>query len=469
MNAARSIGLVGLLLPLGSPVLRGQPSAKFMHIETQLTHRPQGHTLHNTQVFSPDDQWIVYDTRNDGTHIARTGFIEKIHVRSGEVVRLYQTTGQTSHGPGVGAATYNPLAPQVLFIHGLRNSSAQRPYGFTRRSGVLVDERQPGVPHFLDARTLRPPFRPGALRGGTHAHTWSGDGRWISFTYNDFILEQLEKRDSSVRHPSVRDLRVVGVMAPAGPVRVEPDADGEHHDGEWFAVVVTRVTERPRPGSDDIDRAFDEGWIGKNGYLKPDGTRQARAIAFQGTVRNAEGQPVTEVFVADLPPDVTIATPGAPLEGSATTRPAPPAGTTQRRVTFSAERPSASIQGPRHWLRSSPDGRLIFFLMNDARGVAQIHAVSPNGGEIRAITAHPFLIQTPFNVSPDGQRIAYGADNSVFVTELATGKSIRLTPRSGDEARPENGVVWSNDGTMLAYNRYVNGPDGRFLQVFLLR
>ena len=28
----------------------------------------------------------------------------------------------------------------------------------------------------------------GALRGGTHLHLFSGDGRWVSFTYEDYLL-----------------------------------------------------------------------------------------------------------------------------------------------------------------------------------------------------------------------------------------------------------------------------------------
>jgi len=33
----------------------------------------------------------------------------------------------------------------------------------------------------LDARDVTVPFRPGALRGGTHAHQFSGDGRLDRF------------------------------------------------------------------------------------------------------------------------------------------------------------------------------------------------------------------------------------------------------------------------------------------------
>ena len=101
------------------------------------------------------------------------------------------------------------------------------------------------------------PLLPGALRGGTHAHNWSADGKWISFTYNDYVIQQLEKKDSSVK-----DLRTVGVMVPGHPVNVPYDSSEENNSGEMFSVVVAKVTENPQPGSDEIDKAFDEGWIG---------------------------------------------------------------------------------------------------------------------------------------------------------------------------------------------------------------
>ena len=54
--------------------------------EIQLTKGRYGHTLNSAQVFSSDDEWIFYDTRNDDTHIARTGSVEKVNVNTGEVV-----------------------------------------------------------------------------------------------------------------------------------------------------------------------------------------------------------------------------------------------------------------------------------------------------------------------------------------------------------------------------------------------
>src|SRR6185312_16960448 len=100
----------------------------------QLTHNNGGHTIHNTQCFSPDDQWIVFDTRNYDTLIASTGSIAMVNTQTGEIRELYSTKHQTQYGPGVGAATFSPARNRVIFIHGVRNSNEENPYGFTRRT-----------------------------------------------------------------------------------------------------------------------------------------------------------------------------------------------------------------------------------------------------------------------------------------------------------------------------------------------
>ena len=430
-----------------------------MPTETQLTHDAWGHTLNSTQVFSPDDQWIVYDTRNLDTELGKTCCIRMLNAQTGEDRLLYQTENQTDYGPGAGAATFSPTHNRVLFLHGLRNADSLLPYAMTRRTGVAIDIDQPQSPHFLDGRDVTPPFTPGALRGGTHAHQWSGDGQRISFTYNDAVLENL-----AGTNPRVADLRMVGVLIPGKRVKVAGGNNQDEFSGEGFAYVVTRVTEVPRPGSDEIDRAFDETWIGRGGYLRPDGSRQRRALAFQGNVRNAANQTVTEVFVVDLPDELTRSLPGQPLEGTPTTRPNPPAGVSQRRITFSER----GIEGPRHWLRSTSGGTLIGFLARDSAGFIQIFGVSPNGGPTRQLTHQPFSIQTPFNFNPDGNSVAYAADNSVFITDLRTGQPRRLTARTPDDKAPINGIIWSPQGDRLAYNRYVSTAGGRYIQIFQL-
>ncbi len=427
--------------------------------ESQLTTENYGHFLNSTQVFSPDDQWIVYDTRNDDGGIGVTGRIEMVNVNTGESKLLYQTENQTKFGPGVGAVTFSPVDPTVLFIHGIRNANESRPYSFSRRTGVAIHVNNPLKPVFMDARNVIAPFTPGALRGGTHAHTWSGDGKWISFTYNDYILEELSKTDSSVK-----DLRTIAVMMP-GNVTVPVDGAMENNAGECFSVVVARVTEKPTPGSDEIEKAFDEGWIGKNGYRKADGSWQNRAIAFQGNVRNEHNDVVAEVFVADIPDDITRATPGEHLEGTDSTRPDPPAGTIQRRVTHTLH----GIEGPRHWLHTTSDGALILFTAKDAAGIVQIFGVSPNGGEVKQISFNAFPVNGPLNISPDDNYVAYIADNSVFITGIKTRISERLTPRSDDALAPVGAAIWSNNGKILAFNRRIKKDGKDYFQIFLLK
>ncbi|MEC5143646.1 DUF3748 domain-containing protein [Chitinophaga sp. 212800010-3] len=418
----------------------------------QLTYTAGGHTLNSTQCFSPDDNWIVYDTRNYDTLIGSTGSIAMVNVHTKEIRAIYRSPHQTAFGPGVGAVTFSPVKNRVLFIHGIRNADKNNPYSASRRTGVAVDIDTPFRPVFMDARNITPPFTPGALRGGTHAHTWSGDGEWISFTYNDHIMEELSKSNAAVK-----DLRTVGVMFP-GRVTV-PGDNPENNSGTMFAVIVTAVTPTPRPGSDEIDKAFDESWIGTNGYLRTDGSRQRRAIAFQGNVRDKNNQTKTAIFVADLPDTLTTAVAGQPLEGTADTRPGVPAGVKQRRITFTAN----GVEGPRHWLRTTADGSLIAFLAKDDAGFINLFGVSPNGGAIQQLTFHRFNIQGGFNFSPDGSRLAYIANNVVYITDLTSRQSWPLTRNNSNTTPPQGAVIWSHNGKMVAYNRYVNN----YLQIFM--
>src|SRR5205823_11573568 len=129
-------------------------------------------------------------------------------------------------------------------------------------------------------------------------------------------------------------------------------------------------------GSDQIKRACEEGWIGTNGYVRADGARQRHALAFQGQVLTMGGETISEVYVVDLPEDLTQPGEG-PLAGTETRRPCPPKGTHQRRLTFTADRKYPGLQGPRHWLRTSPEGSRIAFLMKDDDGAVQLWTVSP--------------------------------------------------------------------------------------------
>ena len=379
--------------------------------ETQITGRASGHILTNANVWSPDSQWIVYDTRSDPAGERFDGdTIEIVNINTREVREIYRAR----NGAHCGVATFSPQHQRVVFILGPENPTDDWQYNAYHRQGVLVDINQPQVATPLDARDITPPFTPGALRGGSHVHVFDADGEWVSYTYEDHVLAALDADRSAPAHDL--NQRNVGVSVPSPSVRVK-HAGPRNHDGTTFSFVATETVNKPQPGSDEISRAFEEAWIGASGYLRKDGTRQRRALAFQGLVTTPTGESISEVFVVDLPDDVTQ--PGSkPLEGTPLTRPAPPRGTKQRRLTHTADRSHPGLQGPRHWLRSSPDGSQIAFLMRDDEGVIQLWSISPNGGDIRQVTRNPFDITSSFTWSPDGTSITYIADNSVFVTQV---------------------------------------------------
>lgn len=421
--------------------------------ESQITSGPGGRILTNTGVWSPDGEWIAYDTRSDAAGEVFDGRrIERVNIRTRAVEVLYEAP----KGAACGVVTWHPRRERVVFIHGPERPTPDWAYGSAHRRGVWVDVARPGMAVNLDARDLTPPFTPGALRGGSHVHVFRPDGRALSFTYEDAVLERFQEPGAD------HDLnqRNVWVSVPAGPVRVSRDHP-RNHDGAWFTVLVSRTTATPRPGSDDISRAYEEGWVGRSGYLRPDGSRQRSALAFLGNVLTRTGQTVAEVFIVDLPDNLTQPGEG-PLAGTATRLPRPPRGVKQRRLTFTAEHRFPGVQGPRHWLRSAPDGSRIAFLMKDDAGVVQLWTVSPNGGPPTQLTHNRTPITSNFTWSPDGRWIAHVWDHSVSVTDTATGQTHRLTPRHDDATSPRpEACVFSPDGRRIAYVRRMPGPDGR--------
>jgi hypothetical protein len=172
------------------------------------------------------------------------------------------------------------------------------------------------------------------------------------------------------------------------------------------------------------------------------------------------------------PPDdlADLVRPGEePLTGTPGTLPAPPRGVSQRRITTTAERRHPGIQGPRHWLRSSPDGERIAVLMKDDAGIVQIYTVSPRGGSPEQLTRLPWPIASSFTWSPDGGHLACVVDGSVCLVDAVDGSLRRLTPpeHGATGPRPE-ACVFSPDGSRVAYVRRVPGRGGLFNQVFVV-
>jgi len=428
--------------------------------EKQITHDlSYNHDLDNNDNFSPDGKWLVYDTRTDEGGIAASARIEKVNIETGEIRILFEIKNNEMWGPGAGAVSYSPKSNAVVFIHGLANSTRENPYQQWRRTGVIVEEANPNIPVYVDARDIVPPFTPGALRGGTHRHEWSGDSQWIGFTYNDSVLKALED-ETGIK----KNLRTIGVSKKIKPVIVNKNP--ENISGEWFSSLVVRVVPEPKPGSDEISHAASDSWIGTNGYHRQNGSMQI-ARAFLGTVIRHDGHAIQEVFVVDIPEDITQPGPLGPLEGTATDFPMPPKGTLQRRLTFTANQ---SYPGCSGIVRSSPDGSSLAFFAKDENGIEQVFLISPAGGNSVQLTAHDSAVSGNLRWHPDGKHVSYTWQGRIMLCKTGNmpfeERFQTLTESAGPA--PTN-IVWSPDGRNFAFNKTVSTVDGKrsSLQIFV--
>ncbi len=420
----------------------------------QLTSDPKNHDLDNNQNYSSDGKWLVYDTRNPG--IGESKSIEKVHIETGEMVVVYEPKPYLEgQGPGAGAASFSPVEDRLVFIHGPWASTGL-PYDFTWRRGGLVPGEGADVASFADARDITPPYTPGALRGGTHRHEWDGTGIWLGYTYNDEIMKK-----------AGTDLRTIGVTKLGSPVEVaDRNEDKYEGNGEGFSALVVRVVPDPKPGSDEVNRAAGDSWVGLHGYAKEDGTRQL-ARGFIGRIVAKEGREVEEVFIVDIPADITKPGEWGPLEGTDTAFPAPPEGASQRRLTWTEKWKHPGAAGT-CW--SSPDGQWITFLANDDRGMAQIFAVTPTGGDPVQVTRLDGGVACAPRWSPSGNGlVAVSRSGRLFIVpppDGSPGEVVWITERAKES--PPHKPVWSTTGETIAFNRKVKSDSGIYTQVFVV-
>lgn len=430
--------------------------------EVQLTDGPFGHLLNQRQAFSPDDQFLAFDYRNDDSKIGENSSIGLVNVKTKEVKTIYQLTKQTKFGPGVGAVSFHPLKNELVFIHGLKNASEAQPYTFTRRFAMQLNLDHPDLSGPVESRDVREPFTKGASRGGSHAYSYSADGQMISFTYNDEVLDY-----ESRINPEVHDLRTVGAFLLGEKVSIQQDQTEENFVGISFAILLAEVKANPRPGSDEISKAYEECWVGENGFKKLDGSQQKSALAYLGDVLSAEGEKLTEVFIVELPEDRSslITTVSS---GSRSALPSYPDGIVNRRLTFTASDSYPGVQGPRQWLRSSPDGKQLYFYRKNDAGIVQIYAVSPTDGAIRAITNNEFSPDTSFALSADGKYLGYGSKEAIYVTSVHDGKTKLLLAAPENTNNHLSNINWANNSYTLAYNRKVKLGGEAYFQIFTL-
>lgn len=395
----------------------------------QITFTPRNHQLTNLNTWTPDSNWLVFDVRPSGASF--TGeTIERVNVHTGELEVIYRAT----QGAHVGVVTVHPKSEKYVFIHGPENPDETWDYDFHHRRGVIVSQAE--VTN-LDAMDITAPYTPGALRGGSHVHVFSPSGEFVSFTYNDHVLHE--------RSPAL-DLRNVGVAAPYGPVSVFTQHPREYSGSRW-CVLVSQTTPAPKSGSDEINRAYEEGWVGDS------------TLAFIGDTLSVTGEKVPELFIVDLPQNESgWKQPGdAPLEGTEATMPAPPSGIHQRRLTFTHERAFPGlVNQPRHWVRSNPQASEIAFLMRDNHGVVQLWLIPPQGGEPRQLTRCATSIQSAFNWHPSGKWLGFVLENRIACCDAQTGEIDFLTDRHCNPPSAD-AVVFSPDGRRVAWMEDVEG------------
>lgn len=433
--------------------------------EKQLTRGPQGHFLNHRQAFSHDDEWLAFDGRTDDPKMGENDLIGMVNVNTGEVKELYRVPGQQSYGPGSGAVSFSPSRMEAVFIRGLLSANAEHPYHFTRRSAMgidLHDLNHPKVSH-SDARDISGPFTAGALRGGSHAYSYTDDGNWISYTYNDEVLEK-----TALINPEVKDIRTVAFMVRGEKVEVKAEFEGEEFSGTHFSVIAAQVVPFPKAGSDQIQKAYEETWVGANGYIKSNGDRVYRAMAYLGDVVGEDGRVVTEIFVTDIPQNWEQSLSDTDLVGSEINMPQMPKAFKQRRITYTSVKTFPGVQGPRHWLKASQDGTKIFFYAKDDDGIVQLFSVSPEGGELTQITRNNFSPDTAFSLSPDGRWIVFGYQNRIYLTDLATGETTRIGQDPSLTHSDLCNFNWSYSGQRLVYNRRVVEDGASFFQIFVL-
>jgi Tol biopolymer transport system component len=408
----------------------------------QLTFAPRHHQLTNVNTWTPDSQWLAFDVRPSGASFTGAT-IERVNILNGDVEVVYRAP----EGAHVGVVTVNPQQPdRYVFIHGPENPDADWHYDFHHRRGVVVNK---GEASNLDAMDITSPYTPGALRGGSHVHVWSPDGSRLSFTYNDHVMHELDER---------LDLRNVGIALPFGPV-TPPRQHPREYDGSHYCVLVSRTAAEPQPGSDEINRAYEEGWVGEHGYRKPDGSLQRWALAFIGDTLSTSGEKVPELFIVDLPDEAQAyqLAGSEPLCGTESTLPAPPKGVMQRRLTFTHERRYPGlVNQPRHWVRSSPDGSQLAFLMRDDSGVVQLWTLSPNGGEPRQVTHGEHGVQSAFNWHPSGKVLGFVQQGRVVLCDAQSGAITTLGAAEG-EAPSGDAIVFSPDGKQVAWMQEIDG------------
>jgi Tol biopolymer transport system component len=412
--------------------------------EKQISFSSKNHALDNNDNFSPDNNFLCYDTRGTvyNDNIGNSKTIEKIEISTGIETVLYcpeSVTGEQA-APGVGAVSWHPAGDKVIFIHGplLDEVEKRGYYAITNRTGVEVSADGKGKITKVDLRDVATDgiTTSGAQRGGTHRHEYARNGKRIGFTYNDFLNTNYD--------------RTIGYMEAN---KLAPE--GYTH---FFALILNPAEKgKSKPG--EIEKAYGDSWVDPAGKMR----------AFIGKVRAENGVDYqTDLFVADIPESVDITT---AFSGNGIEYPEPPTGITIRRLTHSGKTEGI--------VRGSFDGEKIAFLSPDKSGILQVFVVNSFGSDLSEDKNMKPLQLSTFNSNANSPRwhpkknwLFTVSDGNIAALCAEPGKNFGKTFMLTDDRQERGELVVSNDGNMLAYSILKSGSNKdetkKFRQIFVM-
>ncbi|MCG6188056.1 DUF3748 domain-containing protein [Maribellus maritimus] len=412
--------------------------------EKQISFSDKNHVLDNNDNFSPDGNFLCYDTRGTifNEDIGNCKTIEKIEIATGRETILYEPESITGEqaAPGVGAVSWHPSEEKVIFIQGplLEEVKERGYYGKQNRTGVEVSTDGKGAITKVDMRDVSTegPTIPGAQRGGTHRHEYSRNGKRIGFTYDDFLVTNID--------------RTIGYM--------EKNQDSPEGYSHYFSVIV-KPAGKGRSKAGQIEKAYGDSWVDSAGTMR----------AFIGKVRAGNGLDYdTSLFVADIPDNVDITT---AFSGDSDTYPKPPEGIKIRRLTY-----SGSVSDI---VRGSADGKKIAYLAGDKEGVKQIFLIDADGSELSSDKRKQPLQLSHFSNHascvrwhPSGNWVLSIVNGNIAASCTKPGNNFGKSVMLTNDKQDRNQLVVSGNGEMLAYNIFQpnknTGKERGFMQIFVM-
>jgi len=170
-----------------------------------------------------------------------------------------------------------------------------------------------------------------------------------------------------------------------------------------------------------ITKAVEEGWIGTNGYVRRRWNPPAHALAFQGHVVTLKRKPGGG-FLSPTARRSDAARRWPPgRHGNAKCRSLRKAAL-QRRLTFTTQRRFRGSKVAPTGCAVHRTARATAFLMKDRCWHRATMDDIPQRRPARAGHLQPWNIASAFTWSPDGRQVAHVLDNSVCVTDVASGQ-----------------------------------------------